>query len=53
MEDAAEERQRLMERRLAEMQTRYGLDFAANLEKIYTNDILHRTVEYMRKHYQR
>jgi DNA polymerase-4/DNA polymerase IV (DinB-like DNA polymerase) len=53
MEDAAEERQQLIERRLKEMQARYGLDFAANLEKIYTNDILHRTVEYMRKHYQR
>jgi DNA polymerase-4/DNA polymerase IV (DinB-like DNA polymerase) len=53
MDDAAEERQRLIERRLAEMQARYGLDFASNLEKIYTNDILHRTVEYMRKHYRR
>ena len=51
LEETGEERQRLIERRLNEMQKRYGLDFAANLEKIYTNDILHRTVEYMRKHY--
>ncbi|MBR7088177.1 MAG: DNA polymerase IV [Mogibacterium sp.] len=51
LEETVEERQRLIERRLNEMQKRYGLDFAANLEKIYTNDILHRTVEYMRKHY--
>lgn len=51
IEETAEQRKMLIDRRLGEMQARYGLDFAANLEKIYTNDILHRTVEYMRKHY--
>ena len=51
MEDKAEERKKLIDRRLVQMQERYGLDFASNLEKIYTNDILYRTVEYMRKHY--
>lgn len=29
---------------------RYHLDFAGNLTKIYRSDILHKTVEYMRKH---
>ena len=51
MEDKAEERRKLIERRLDEMQVRYGLDFAGNLEKIYTGETLHRTVEYMRKHF--
>ena len=32
------------------LQARYGLDFAGNLEKIYHYEILHKTVEYMRKH---
>ncbi len=35
---------------LAELQTRYRLDFAGHLEQIYQADTLHRTVEYMRKH---
>ncbi len=35
---------------LERLSTRYGLDFAGNLDKIYRNDTLHRTVEYMRKH---
>ena len=35
---------------LADLQQRYGLDFAANLEKIYHYEILHKTVEYMRKY---
>ena len=38
---------------LAELQERYGLDFAGNLEKIYHYEILHKTVEYMRKHRRR
>lgn len=35
---------------LSDLQQRYGLDFAANLEKIYHYEILHKTVEYMRKY---
>ncbi|MCR4893014.1 MAG: DNA polymerase IV [Lachnospiraceae bacterium] len=35
---------------LREMGQRYGLDFAGHLEQIYQRDILHKTVEYMRKH---
>ena len=34
---------------LNRLQARYGLDFAANLEKIYHYEVLHKTVEYMRK----
>ena len=34
---------------LDRLQARYGLDFAANLEKIYHYEVLHKTVEYMRK----
>ena len=40
------ERQKL----LSELQEKYHLDFAANLEKIYHGETLHRTAEYMRKH---
>ncbi|MBQ4467624.1 MAG: DNA polymerase IV [Firmicutes bacterium] len=36
---------------LQRLQTRYHLDFAGNLDKIYKADVLHRTVEYMRKHF--
>ena len=31
---------------------RYSLDFAGHLEQIYQMDILHKTVEYMRKHFK-
>ncbi len=32
------------------LQKRYRLDFEKNVDKIYQNDTLHKTVEYMRKH---
>ena len=47
-EGTAEEEARHM--LLQGLQARYGLDFAGNLEKIYHYEILHKTVEYMRKH---
>ena len=37
-------------RMLDALGSRYGLDFAGNLDKLYRADTLHRTVEYMRKH---
>ena len=40
------ERSRLLD----ELQNKYHLDFAGNLDKIYHGETLHRTVEYMRKH---
>ncbi len=51
LEDTASDREKLIEDRLAQLKEHYGLDFAANLDKIYRSDTLHRTVEYMRKHY--
>ena len=44
--DDGAERQKL----LADLQNKYHLDFASNLEKIWHGEILHRTAEYMRKH---
>ncbi len=35
---------------LAGLHERYGLDFAGNLEKIYHYEVLHKTVEYMRRY---
>ena len=42
-----QERQHLLDR----LQQRYGLDFAGHLEDIFRGETLHRTAEYMRKHY--
>ena len=42
------ERQQLLDA----LQTRYGLDFAGHLTDIYQMDTLHKTVEYMRKHFR-
>ena len=36
---------------LDSLHARYQLDFAGHLEQIYRGEILHKTVEYMRKHY--
>lgn len=49
LEDLPAQRQRELERLLAGLKSRYGLDFAAHLEDIYRIGTLHRTVEYMRK----
>ena len=43
-------REQSLVKALGEIGVRYNLDFAGNLEKIYRSDILHKTVEYMRKH---
>ena len=45
-----QDRGNMIRQGLEELGRRYHLDFAGNLEKIYKNDVLHRTVEYMRKH---
>ncbi|MBP7186254.1 MAG: DNA polymerase IV [Ruminococcus sp.] len=42
--------EKLRSQLLSELHQRYGLDFAGNLEKIYHYEILHKTVEYMRKY---
>ena len=55
LEDFMEETSRQEEADRKEMldalNARYQLDFAGHLEQIYRGEILHRTVEYMRKHY--
>lgn len=45
----AEQEQQLRQA-LERLQLRYHLDFAGNLDKIYRLQILHKTVEYMRRH---
>ncbi len=51
MEESDAEQQHIIEVRLRELQDRYGLDFAGHLEDIYHGTVLHKTIEYMRKHY--
>ena len=46
--DESRDRQKLLDK----LGNKYHLDFAGNLEKIYHGETLHRTVEYMRKHYK-
>ena len=53
LEEPAAEQQQIIDDRLRELQERYGLDFAGHLEDIYHGTTLHRTIEYMRKHYPR
>ena len=50
MEETAAEKHRIVADKLAELAQRYGLDFAGNLDRIYSGDTLYRTIEYMRKH---
>ena len=50
--EAKNRREEEMKRLLDGLQKRYGLNFAGNLEKIYQSDTLHKTVEYMRKHFK-
>lgn len=51
LEEKTAEKKQLIDDKLAELGERYHLDFAANVDKIFTGDTLHRTAEYMRKHY--
>ena len=44
------QREEEMKRLLDKLGEKYKLDFAGHLEQIYQYDILHKTVEYMRKH---
>ena len=51
LEETSSERDRIIEDRLSQLGEHYGLDFASNLDKIYKSNTLHRTVEYMRRHF--
>ncbi len=50
LEETQAEQQNMLDRALEQLHLRYQLDFAGNLDKIYRLDILHKTVEYMRRH---
>ena len=49
--DARQHRDAELKETLGALQSRYHLDFAGHLEQIYQMDTLHKTVEYMRKHF--
>ena len=51
LEGTGERKQEIIERRLSELQERYGLDFAGHREDMCHGSVLYRTIEYMRKHY--
>ncbi|MBQ6150203.1 MAG: DNA polymerase IV [Mogibacterium sp.] len=46
-----EDKPGVIERKLQELQARYGLDFAGHMDDILHGRVLYRTIEYMRKHY--
>ena len=48
--DAAESEKRQTDAQLKRLGSRYGLNFADNLDKIFHGETLYKTVEYMRKH---
>jgi len=51
--DYEKRREELINKRFAVLQEKYQLDFAGHLDQIYHGMILHRTIEYMRKHNNR
>ena len=50
LEESIDEKQQIIDGKLAELGERYRLDFAGNLDKIFSGTTLYRTAEYMRKH---
>lgn len=48
-EDHSDAAQKEMEKLLENLGRKYGLDFISNLDKIYSSQVLYRTIEYMRK----
>lgn len=51
MEDAQSQRDAALRSGLDALGARYKLDFAGHLDEIFKGETLHKTVEYMRKHY--
>lgn len=51
LEEQNHEQENKLVRELKCLYNRYKLDFAGHLTQIYQTDVLHKTVEYMRKHY--
>ena len=56
-EDILENKEKLWKRAetdgLEKLKERYRLDFSGHLEKMYHGEVLHRTVEYMRKYWKK
>lgn len=52
IDENGSEKQQLIERRLDELQQRYGLDFGGHMDEILHGGVMHKTIEYMRKHYK-
>ncbi len=50
LDDPAAREQEKKRKALDELQRKYGLDFAGNLDRIFTGETLYKTIEYMRKH---
>lgn len=50
LEDELSRREERQKALLEGLQARYGLDFAGHLDQLFELGILHKTVEYMRKH---
>ena len=48
--EVAAGQERLLHSALEDLRRHYGLDFAANLDRIFRGETLYRTVEYMRRH---
>ncbi|MBQ9421241.1 MAG: DNA polymerase IV [Lachnospiraceae bacterium] len=51
MEASTGKRSTELKKLLESLSARYHLDFAGHLDQIYQMDVLHKTVEYMRKHF--
>jgi len=51
LEDEAQQQAELRHL-LQALQRRYGLDFAGHLQQIYQMETLHKTIEYMRRHFR-
>lgn len=49
--DTRREREKEKKALLDHLEERYGLDFAGHLDQIYQGEVLHKTVEYMRRHF--
>ena len=49
--DTLREREKEKKALLDHLEERYGLDFAGHLDQIYQGEVLHKTVEYMRRHF--
>ena len=50
LDDLAGEKEAKKKAGLRALDQKYGIDFTGHEAQLYTMDVLHRTIEYMRKH---